>query len=1065
MAFDDLLAHENFYYAWRKAKRMFRTADGYIDHAELTEFELNLENELSDIRDRFRDADYQLSPLRPLPRPKKIDPDGKPIDRQYFHISVRDQVAWIALANVLGPALDPTMPAWSYGNRIYRAAWYDESEARKSKLEIGPYRHQSGHLYRKFQHSWPLFRRHVALTARAMARRSNQTVLPDDDKSDEMARAAAETDGLVYLQKGFWSALGRRRKTTDLFHASIDLKQFYPNIDRDAVASALLLAVPTSSDPRFAVLISRMLDFRLNISETPDYLLKHVEPPFTSTEVTGLPTGLFVAGFLANAGMLAVDRKVDAILRDRRDIAHFRFVDDHTIMAYDFEELCNWIYSYQRILKESGVGVVVNDDKYDPKSLGDYFAAMSQGDLNIDREQAKIIAANDTRIDGANPTRLLTKTLGQVSAIAMANVDTLDDDDLRERLRLLEWLLLADIPEREIRPDTRAAFAAGQIAALVPVLVQEGDGLIDGSRALADLESQLEASIKLKTAADNIKQLKHAVNDKKRELKKQHKNHEQTESSHFRRCFELLMQAFKEFPGKARLFYRLHQYCLFTGHRGLSEIAEWLSVQRKQGNYAWADYYSGLSLQVLSNTSLRAANILSRNDTLRSDRKAAIRHLSDIANIKLDVFMVPRDRESWFHRLGRHELAVSMIAAGHVADANITAKLRMKASSLSSIALDMPSSVWKEQTGKSAGVWAERIEQYLSFKGTPSPVWQEGFANIFDYTFTNDASAVRRYPELLPEKGWSYLLKTSNEIPASDEGWIRDTLDKNGARLTSATQSKHQALRRAAASLENPGAHWITAQSWVDYLRRKSSPFDPRCSEWTALEIVRQLISPLLTELTVGFDLLDQIHHANVLIPRTWTETFTESVPSWENWRSHADNNKVMFRNQGVIIADYRYSWSLEDSKDAWGGRLNATGRLLLGLLRFDFDAPRNWNIRGNEHANHFSRGELFQTLSISSPTLLLLEGCLSGRSAENRELLRQPGLFGWDATLAAGDIEFDAPPLDGPEAVLNSIRHAQHILVENQIAASMNQPRQLIPFRLADFAVGTEPDEDDHDQ
>ena len=77
----------------------------------------------------------------------------------------------------------------------------------------------------------------------------------------------------------------------------------------------------------------------------------------------------------------------------------------------------------------------------------------------------------DTKMDGANPTKLLTKTLGQVSAIAATNPDMLDDEDIEERLKLLEWLLLANIPDREIRPDTRAAFAAGQIATLAPLLI------------------------------------------------------------------------------------------------------------------------------------------------------------------------------------------------------------------------------------------------------------------------------------------------------------------------------------------------------------------------------------------------------------------------------------------------------------------------------------------------------------------------------------------------------------------------------------------------------------------
>src|SRR3546814_7881522 len=69
------------------------------------------------------------------------------------------------MATVLGPELDRKMPAWSYGNRLYRAAWYEEEspEGKGSQLNIGPYRHSAGHLYRHFKHSWPLYRRHISL--------------------------------------------------------------------------------------------------------------------------------------------------------------------------------------------------------------------------------------------------------------------------------------------------------------------------------------------------------------------------------------------------------------------------------------------------------------------------------------------------------------------------------------------------------------------------------------------------------------------------------------------------------------------------------------------------------------------------------------------------------------------------------------------------------------------------------------------------------------------------------------------------------------------------------------
>jgi hypothetical protein len=34
----------------------------------------------------------------------------------------------MAFVNIVGPLIDYQMPAWSYGHRLYRAAWYEVEE-------------------------------------------------------------------------------------------------------------------------------------------------------------------------------------------------------------------------------------------------------------------------------------------------------------------------------------------------------------------------------------------------------------------------------------------------------------------------------------------------------------------------------------------------------------------------------------------------------------------------------------------------------------------------------------------------------------------------------------------------------------------------------------------------------------------------------------------------------------------------------------------------------------------------------------------------------------------------
>ena len=1075
-AYQRLLLPENLNYAWLKAKRLYGMADGYIDNGELAEFELDLEQRLIRIQRQFERGVWRLKKLRPLPRPKKIK-DDIPIDRQYYHVAIDDQVAWIAVVNAIGPELDLSMPPWSYGHRIYRPAWYDESEDRQSTLEIGPYRHASGHLYRKFQHSWPLFRRHVALTARNMARNlpTNQEEL---DQADRLAVIAAKKGGLPYLDPNFWQPGSREASGAELYHASIDLKQFYPSLRTEAILNGLAKEGATA-DGYMHNLLTDMLRFRLDRSDMPPGTLKHVEPDFHGPQIQGIPTGLFVAGFLANAAMLPVDNIADQEILERRSLAHFRFVDDHTILAYDFDELCDWIDRYRTLLKKHDTGACVNTEKYDPSSLGEWMVLRTEtseetkespNEVKLKHDEKRTAATNDTKFDGANPTRLLTKTLGQISAIATANIEILDDGDLQERLKQLEWLLLADISEREIRPDTRAAFAAGKIAALAPMLIQETDGLIDAARSLATRKAHTPKPDR--ATKDEIDKYKAILEEQSKFVENRQIEFRSEEERHLSHYFGLLLQAFSEYPEKPRLFHRMHEYCRTTGFSGLKAIATWIKHTRKRGRGVWADYYAGLSLQILARGVLLAARALTTEHALRSEKEAALSHLEDVVQIDIDVFFVPRKNEAWFHAVSRKEFGVALLSVTEVvrqrvADTGLGAQLETLADKCLNVSLDGPAVAWKHETGRRAGVWAHYCESLLSVNEKPSPVWKR-FVEIFSFSHVTDVRAARRYPEHLSDEGWDQLLSSQKPIPPTDSGWLRDAMDDNRVRIEAALSAKSRALRRAGKSLTASDEGWMALAKWTRLVSQWCSPFDPRRCEWTALEITRQIVSPIIDDLRTDQTRLDRLHPHNVMVPEPWMafpcETKRAGV-SWEEWRNFAPSKPIKLRPSAISILDYRYFTETQGGRhlDDWERRLVGVGRLLLGLLRLNHDALRIWNIRGNEHIFTLPRTRWFQSLAISSPTLLLLEGCLSGRSAETRAIARSPRLFGWDSGLELNDTEFDPPSLKDPNDLLSAISNAQRVLEDNQLAVAMNQPRQLIPFALSAFAPGSngEADED----
>jgi len=688
------------------------------------------------------------------------------------------------------------------------------------------------------------------------------------------------------------------------------------------------------------------------------------------------------------------------------------------------------------------------------------------------RDEKKETAIRETKLDGKCPTKLLTKTLGQVSAIAGMNFDILDDDDLEEQLKLLEWLLLADIPEHEIRPDTRAAFAAGKIAILAPTLIHEPDGLVDAARSLADLKVR---ALDLERAAEvEIEAHKSQIEEQEILLEELKEVYEKAEEQRLRHYFRLLLQAFQKFPGKARLFHRLHDYCRKSGFQGLSEIVDWIIKARSQGHEVWADYYAGLMLQMLARGVFLSSRTWQSDNVLRSEKKAALSHLINVSSINLEEVLASRNNEAWFHAIGRKEFGLALLSAAEIFQQapmkhDLSARFKKMANKCLSVSFNSPDQLWKKETARSPGVWAHLVECFLSIDDKPSPIWKQ-FELLFSSSRVADIQALRRYPEFLSDTNWDQLLHLRTPLPISDSGWLWETMHGHRERINAALNSKRRTFRRTAKSIESKPPNRITLTDWTEFILRECSPFDPRRSEWTALEIVRQII--LAGEGKSFFDrsTASLLHPNNVLVSRNWKEKFPcrEGLVrvSWEEWRKFLHNQAVhpiqLQPSKTLILEDYRYSTDTIGSSNSsnWGRFLIGIGRLLLGQLRFSYDAPKIWNIRGNEQVFPLPRTHWFHSLAISSLTLLIMEGCLSGRSAETRVMIQIPELFGLGEDCDVNDIEFDPPLLRNPKELLDSIEQAQHVLESNQLSVLMNQPRQLIPFRLYDFSAG--PDDED---
>ena len=227
-----------------------------------------------------------------------------------------------------------------------------------------------------------------------------------------------------------------------------------------------------------------------------------------------------------------------------------------------------------------------------------------------------------------------------------------------------------------------------------------------------------------------------------------------------------------------------------------------------------------------------------------------------------------------------------------------------------------------------------------------------------------------------------------------------------------------------------------------DWLQRMSakaeqSPFDPRVSEWTALEIFGRIARSVRTDRTSPRHLV----HMNIELNRRSAELAPDdsALVSWGSWRFFA-KSQLQIVVKPREITDYRCV-SESKSQDASGAELcPALGLLLLGLLRLDFAFPAFWNINGQRDVR---LGSIFQhyvrDLSISSATASILDFCLAPRHKERR--LRQTPRVARSGE-RAGSLLVDRD-LD---TLIDACDRAQVLLERFQGGSFIYEPRQLIP-------------------
>ena len=1069
-AFDRFVLKQNLVWAWRKAAFLYRRIDGLQSQELVAEFDLDLEKNLDDIARQISAGRYELEPMRLLPQPKAGDGD-RVRARQSFQLSVRDQVTWIALINAIGPTLDRKMQPWSYGHRLHRSAWVPDAEENDRRTRIGPYRHSGAQLFRRFRQSWPLYRRHIALTARSLAPGGI-----DQENLDEGERRVLATqfdekspDRLAYLESGYFG-----KTNGSAYYVGLDLKTFYPSICSEDLTSAFRKhSSEVDSDPRLILAIQQLLDFKVDVRGVSRKLRRSVEPLTKNGPFRALPTGLMVAGFLSNVAMLSIDDIVASEVRKRR-IAHFRFVDDHTCVGPDFDSLLSWIDRYKTILGNELSGVRLNEDKFQPKSLSFLLSAKSRGGNKIASkrklDQLYLEVADAAKVEPAYPRPLLTRTLAQLSHLGLVDFDVLGNQGQQAQIDQLEALLLTDLPDEELRADTRRSYASARLASAVPrqrdnvaVLTrllreyrEATVGLTNAQRrsvATAGESKVLPGQASLNAQQERLHTLSAQISAQRARLAEERK-------ARILRTFNLLLDAFMRHPHKARLLNQAFTFCRQTGHSGLSILFDRIrSFETDQ--YPTFAYLLGLGFQTLALNILHATREMTSADRSARRKDAAKEFLVCVADLDIESHV----RYSEFYLADAARCLIIALEAAAITleepsfseawSARTAQKLRWLVAVLSGAVGDQSPVASKERAA-----WLHFAEGICGgpWSNEPSAVWRRLAVEIEPRSKLNRL-VLRRYPAVLPEGAVVKIGTASWPLSKRDLGWLYDVfagiVDKKDC---------PPRLSQMMRPLLMTGARQINLIDWVAKCESIASSgggegaFDPRVSEWTALEILRQII--VVDSSFDRYQIEPVWHPANYTLPISWAEMPTTpwrrsaETWTWENWKAFAQSTGAVRRKRRGVVYDYRYN---EDSGaapiDREQARMVAYGLLLFGLLRRSFALPSIWNIPGQQRARMGLIGANSKYLPISSESLAIIEALARPRSRESVLMARVPGFAGAkdfaDLKSMPSDTDLDVPLLNGVTDISCAIENAQRKLESFQVSVMHHRPRQLTPVSV----------------
>jgi hypothetical protein len=873
----------------------------------------------------------------------------------------------------------------------------------------------------------------------------------------ELQQRLSEEQGCPFVRPKYWDLTRPRGTDHPLYWCSIDLEKFYPTLRLEVIRDNIVDALPKEWQGDAVRLLASMLRFPLDTSDWNKDELKEMNLLPTRKKFSHVPTGLYVAGFLANAGLCKVDDAVVQRLKKRK-IAHFRFVDDHVILAYNFDELVQWVDEYVQLLHDTATGAQVNPEKVEPKALAEWFGYRKlKKRPPSSMESLEQAARKACELDPKFPSPLMTKTLALVSGIARTDFNLLETAELANLTEQLEHLLLVDIPDEEMPEKTRLSFAASRLSRIAECRISNNDVTVHLNSRRDDLEVELRRT-ELK------EERRRELNEELAAVDKSLKKESEVLQRDVNRAFQLFRKVLRERPDRVRLWTRAIVMCRLTGVKGLGDIVGDIVREIHEKPLA-GEYLLANMLALVGGQSLVAARISRDRNVAQWRREAAIAFLEDVRDtqVQLDV-----NRNRWFLRLSWAQYCCGLYCASQVLEEKST--WSMTTPSLS-FRKDLIS------TGQKCTV--QGVEDRTPEKW----VWWAARKSLRDLSSRSSAFVKELGSHLSPNEAtfafWRFFPfdvplpilmamagKRSKwrDAGAASSGWWVDAL-RNRPEVVKELSSNtlRSEVRSACSMMTARRKGTITLYDWCSFLCKIQSekPTDPRAGEWTALEITRQIaeliqqepvFGPSYVELTrKGSPVLPQVHPANFRVPIDWVDN---DEPTWESWKEKGVRKnklrRVQYVRTSVRITDARYT-PLNAPTSALFQSVNPVrglGLVLYGLLRRDFALPSIWNGYGHADVLVMLPPLLMGAMTCSSWTMGVLQGCLLPRVTEN-QLLRGK----WREVPLDDDTLHDPPMFFSAAEVNTALRKCQSVLEKYQLSTLDNRARQLIPVNIRQLA------------